>query len=260
MNTGRPRQAEAAYQDGLALQKQLAADFPTRPEFRQQLAGSHNNLGILLRDTGRLKEAEVAYQNGLALYKQLAADFPNKPDLRNEVAAALVNLGLLGNQRREFDQARAYLEEALPYHEAALKANPRNPAYREFFRNNLAAMMWTCAGLRNETGAKRAAEKIRDLGWDPPGNAYDAASLLAQGIPFVQRDNELDAARRQAAVTFYGDEAMKLLRDAVNKGFKNAAQMKKDAGLNPLRQRDDFKKLLAELEGKTNEKPAPEKK
>jgi hypothetical protein len=57
-------------------QKQLAADFPTRPEFRQELAMSYNNLGALLERTGRFKEAEVAYQDALALQKQLAADFP----------------------------------------------------------------------------------------------------------------------------------------------------------------------------------------
>ena len=38
--------------------ERLAADFPTRPEFRQDLARTHGNLGNLLRDTGRLKEAE----------------------------------------------------------------------------------------------------------------------------------------------------------------------------------------------------------
>ena len=43
---------------------------------------------------------------------------------------------------------------------------------------------------------------------------------------------------------------MKLLRDAVSKGYKDVAHMKKDADIDPLRQRDDFRKLIAELEGK----------
>ena len=43
---------------------------------------------------------------------------------------------------------------------------------------------------------------------------------------------------------------MKLLRDAVSKGYKDVAHMKKDTDLDPLRQRDDFRKLVAELEGK----------
>ena len=42
---------------------------------------------------------------------------------------------------------------------------------------------------------------------------------------------------------------MKLLRDAVSKGFKDVPHMKKDTDLDPLRQRDDFRTLVAELEG-----------
>jgi hypothetical protein len=43
---------------------------------------------------------------------------------------------------------------------------------------------------------------------------------------------------------------MKLLRDIVCKGYKDAAHMKKHTDLGPLRQRDDFPKLIAEQEGK----------
>lgn len=43
---------------------------------------------------------------------------------------------------------------------------------------------------------------------------------------------------------------MKLLCEAVNRGYKDVAHMKGDADLDPLRQRDDFRKLVAELEGK----------
>jgi hypothetical protein len=43
---------------------------------------------------------------------------------------------------------------------------------------------------------------------------------------------------------------MKLLRDAVGKGFTDVAHMKKDTDLDPLRQRQDFQKLIAEVEAK----------
>jgi tetratricopeptide (TPR) repeat protein len=49
----------------------------------------------------------------------------------------------------------------------------------------------------------------------------------------------------------YADRAMELLRQAVHAGYKNAAQLAKDPRLEPLRQRDDFQKLLAELESGT---------
>jgi tetratricopeptide (TPR) repeat protein len=251
-NTGRLKEAEAAYVDALAIQKQLAADFPSRPEFRDELATSHNNLGLLLASTGRLKDAEAAYADALAIQRQLAADFPNQPDLRNALAGTHVNLALVYNQRRDFGAAQAHLTQAQPHHQAALKANPRHPDYRLFYHNNLLALVNAHARLRDQTGAERTAAQLRELGWDPPGNDYDAACALALCIPIIQKDDKLSKEERPSAVLFYGDAAMKVLKDAIGKGYKDAAHMKKDTDLDPLRQREDFKKLIAELEVEQN--------
>jgi hypothetical protein len=43
------------------------------------------------------------------------------------------------------------------------------------------------------------------------------------------------------------DRAVTLLRHAVAAGYKDAAYMKKDPGLDALRGRDDFEKLLNDL-------------
>jgi tetratricopeptide (TPR) repeat protein len=245
----RLKDAEKANTEALILFKQLAADFPTRPEFREDLALCHNNLGALLATMSRLKEAETAYLDALVIYKRLADDFPNKPDLRNSVARPCGNLAMLCNQRRDFKAAKAYLEEALPHHQAALQANARNPMYRELFRNNTKLLIAANAGLRDQEAALQAARKLRDLGWDPPGDAYYAAIGLALCIPIVEADQQLDVAKRQSAVQFCGDEAMKMLRDAIGKGLKKAALfVAKNPALVPLHQRDDFKKLLAELQ------------
>src|SRR5262249_11152648 len=159
-----------------------------------------------------------------------------------------VNLAVLSNRRRDFRTAKGCLEEAELHHQAALKANPRHPVYRQFYRNNLDELVHANAGLLDQPAAVRAAERIRDFGWDPPGNAYDACCCLMRCIPVVQKDDQLDAGKRQAAVRFYGDQAMAMLRQAVAKGYKDAAHMSKDQDLDALRQRKDFKDLLAELE------------
>jgi hypothetical protein len=41
---------------------------------------------------------------------------------------------------------------------------------------------------------------------------------------------------------------MTMLHDAVAKGFKDAARMKTDRDLDSLRVREDFRKLVAEIE------------
>src|SRR5262245_33528548 len=79
---GELKEAEADFDAALGIQKQLAADFPTRPESRQWLANGHNSRGILLHTTGRHKEAEADFGAGLGIRKQLAADFPTRPEVR----------------------------------------------------------------------------------------------------------------------------------------------------------------------------------
>jgi hypothetical protein len=44
-----------------------ADDFPANPEFRRDLARSHHNLGLVLREAGRLMEAEQLYRQILAV-------------------------------------------------------------------------------------------------------------------------------------------------------------------------------------------------
>ncbi len=55
----------------------------------------------------------------------------------------------------------------------------------------------------------------------------------------------------------YADRAMDLLQKAVKAGYNDAAHMAKDTDLDPIRGRDDFKKLIEELAKKSPAKPEP---
>jgi serine/threonine protein kinase len=254
---GRLKEAEAAYGQALPIQKQLAAEFPNRPEFRQELASGLNTQGWMLRNTGGLKEAESAYTAALAIYKQLAAEFPKVPDYQNDVAGTLWNLANAAGNRRDFAAARKLLVEAIPYHQAALQANPQHTDYRHYYRSNLVELTHSCAGQGDRPAALAAATKRRDLGWDSANDAYEAAWTLAQCIAIVEKDDRLDAPKRRAEMQFYADQAMAMLLGAVAKGYKDIEHMKKNKDLDLLREREDFKKLVAELEAKqaTTKKP-----
>jgi tetratricopeptide (TPR) repeat protein len=245
--TNRYKEAESAFAAALGILAKLADDFPTRPEFSRELARSHNSLGALLYTMDRLKDAEAAYGDAVEIQRKLAADSPNQPDLRNNLAGTLGNLAVLCNQRRDFAAARAHIDAARPHHEAALKANSRHPHYRQYYRNNLSALVAAQAGLLDRAGALRTAQTIRDFGWDPPANAYDAAIALAKAIRVVEKTETLNADVRSQAVNFYADHTMAMLRDAVAKGFKDSTRLTKVDHFDPLRQRDDFTRLLADL-------------
>lgn len=246
-STGRTA-AEKDYDRAVSIYKQLAADFPSRPELRRELASCHVNRANLFSQTGRLNEAETDYDHAVSIYKQLAADFPNQPDLQNELAKVSGNLANHLLQQGNAAAAKPLLLESGPHHLAALKANPDNPVYRQFYRYHLNVLVITHAVLLEAEDAVRTAETCRDLGWDAPTDAYKAACWLSMCVPIATNHEQLDDKQRREAAQFYGDEAMKLLREAVSKGFKAATHIKEDKDLNPLRPRDDFQKLLTELE------------
>src|SRR5262249_7572343 len=239
--TGRRKEAEEDFDQALSIHKQLAAASPPGPDSPRHLATAHDNRGLLLYATGRLKEAEKDHDQALSIRKQLAADFPNQPDLRSELASSY---GILANhhlQQGNAAAAKRLLLEGRPHHLAALKANPRHPAYRQFYRYHLNVLTWTHAVLLEPEDGVRTAETCRNLGWDAPTDAYNAACFLSLCVPIVAKHDKLDDKQRKQAAQFYGDAAMKLLRDAVSKGYKDVAHVKKDTDLDPLRPRDDYR-------------------
>jgi tetratricopeptide (TPR) repeat protein len=240
--------AEKEDRTALALRRRLADVYPAVPDYRQELAVSHNNLGLTLMNTGHTREAEKEYQQALALQQRLADDFPNVPAYQNDLAATLVDLALLLQRRQDWAGARRLLEEALPHHKAALKVNPRNPAYRAFFRNNTRALARTLLHLGDHAAAAAAAGRLAETAVNPPNDLYNAACFLARCVPLAAKDDKLPPARRKELAQEYAGRAMTTLRQAVAKGYKNAAHLKKDRDLDPLRSRDDFQKLLADLE------------
>src|SRR5207249_1155146 len=103
---------------------------------------------------GRPKEAVTAYGEALALFRPLAVDFPDQPDLRHFAARTCNNLAFVRLGQRDFEAAKAALDEAGPHLKAALKANPRHPEYRLCRQNNLRALIGTNAGLGDQAAAR----------------------------------------------------------------------------------------------------------
>ena len=94
-------------------------------------------------------------------------------------------------------------------------------------------------------GCRATAELWEKVNRTDADSLYDAACYRAIAAGVQAKTPGADAARLAKADT---DWAMRWLHQAVRAGYKNAAHMKKDTDLDRLRDRADFKKLLAELE------------
>jgi serine/threonine-protein kinase len=255
-DTGRPKEAEAAYHDALDLYKRLAADFPNVPQYRFELARSHNNLAILLKDTGHPKPAEAAYRDALQLQKRLTDDLPTVPDYQNDLGNTMDGLAELLHARRQYAAARQLLEQAHPYLHKALDTNPRHPVYRMCFCENRQLLAGTLLELGEHAAAAEAAADLARVAFKPADDAYNAACFFCRCIPLAEHDANLPEARRQELAKSYAEQALATLQQACANGYKDVGHLQKDKDLDPLRNRDDFKKLLAELEkAMTKEKP-----
>ena len=143
------------------------------------------------------------------------------------------------------------LPEALALREAALERRKAKlgPDHPETLKSmNDLAVSYVADGRHSEALTLREETLMRQkskLGANRPHTSstnYDIACTHALMIVKAQDDS------KQA------DLAMNWLRQAVAAGYKNVAHMKKDTDLDPLREREDFKKLLAELEAKPEKK------
>jgi serine/threonine-protein kinase len=253
--TGRPEEATKAYQDALAMKKQLAAEFPDVPEYRENLALSHLNLGVLLEATRRLQDAGQEYQDALALFQRLARESPDVSDYQENLAKTMINMAILANDNNQFAQARELLGQAETHLRTAQKANPKNPHYRQLFRINRQILTTTLAGLGDHAGALKAAEELSQSGTNSAADTYDVACALALCVPLAEKDANLAESQRRQQAQAYADRAMTMLRQAVAKGYADADHMKQDTDLDSLRQRADFQKLLAEVEATKGKHP-----
>ena len=97
------------------------------------------------------------------------------------------------------------------------------------------------ARLGESLRATAEVERLLLRGEGAAGFFYNAARVFA-----------LAAGKHRDAISVepYAERAVHLLRQAVARGFKDAAHMNKDTDLDALRQRHDFQELLAGLEKK----------
>jgi serine/threonine protein kinase/tetratricopeptide (TPR) repeat protein len=114
--------------------------------------------------------------------------------------------------------------------------------------------------MKDGVGCRQTAELWESLNRIDADSLYKAACMRSVTAAIFKTTPGADATRLAKEE---GDRAMAWLTKAVAAGYTDAAHMKQDKDLDALRDRDDFKKLLAELEAKAKEqeaRPAPASK
>jgi tetratricopeptide (TPR) repeat protein len=178
-------------------------------------------LGEALLGQGKHDEAKPLLREGYEGMKQREAKITRTSRFRfHEIVGRLAVLCEAANQKQEAADWRKELETT------------------EAYIRNSAEAWRPYALLRSGKTAEaiaRTAELTKEATWNSK-QWYDFACVYAVASSKV-------AGKKQE----YADRAMELLHKAVKAGYDDSANMGEDLDLFSLRERDDFKKLLAEL-------------
>ena len=101
--------------------------------------------------------------------------------------------------------------------------------------------------------ATAEAEALARQGDLNPGHLYDLACAFSLASAAVDRDRKLSSADRARLQARHVARAMDFLGQAIAAGWRSPQLLERDSDMDPLRAREDFRKLLAELEANTKE-------
>jgi tetratricopeptide (TPR) repeat protein len=290
LRLGDARAARDSYREALGIRRRLAEADTASAVARRDLSISHSKVGDAALRLGDARAAGDAYREALGIRRRLAEANPANAVAQIDLVVSHYKLGQCHQQELQFPEAAACYGralEALRRLEQAgkLRGQPRYAGWQKTFQQSLAfcqaaqqaiadldfalkqppalvpqlldVRVRALARAGRHADAAATADRLYDRAPDDPKNLYNAACAYALCVTAVgpgkttgQLSAEEKAARERCAA-----RAVAVLREAVAKGYKDAAHMKQDGDLDALRDRDDFKKLLAELEAKAKAAP-----
>jgi serine/threonine-protein kinase len=249
--SGPANEALAAYERAQAVHEQLTRDYPAVAEFQVNLAWVTLNVSQTHARAGRATEALASCEKAREIFQRLSEANPSVSSYRFYLADSLCDLGDLLAEGGKWDQAVASYREALSITGKLADAHPDDPDYR--YRQARALKRMGVVHQRAGRSAEAAADLRRGLQIlesvsgktsSEIERVYNLAcyeSLLAGAA--ASPGSGLTPAESRAAA----DKAMAHLRLAIDQGLSAADLLEGDTDLDPLRQREDFKKLLAGL-------------
>jgi serine/threonine-protein kinase len=285
------KRAEADYGRARDLFARLVRDHADEADYQADAAQNLSNLGLFYGRTDRPKDAMQALRDAHDMLDKVARRYPSVTDYAVRLGGVDCNLGQALHERGDLPAAREWYTRVTAGLGDVLRKEPRHAVAREYLRNACwkraealaqmgrpgeAVADWDRAieldngGLRQSFRAFRAqalaasgkyasaAAEAADLARSDslPGDIlYQLGRVYSLASAGAQKDDRVSRTERDRQADQYAARAVELLRQAVAKGWKDVEHLKKDSDLDPLRGRDDFKKLMAEVKA-----GAPEKK
>lgn len=257
------------YATGLVTLQRFAEADPKNTEAQRDLCSRHEKLGGLNLHLGHTKEALDCYQKSLVLRQKLANAMPLDKLIVGELISTHTLIAVVFQQELDYAKAIESFETAeklaIGMHENALLVVRQNLTFLrnaekaiddlDFALKQPAAEVSGLLSVRLQAFAKKydlknllaTAEAFEKLAESDKTLCYNTACAWSLSSGLAKDDPKL---REQCAL-----KAMTMLRNSPTGNDMSfatpaalAAHIEKDTDMNPLREREDFKKFLAELQ------------
>jgi serine/threonine protein kinase len=278
----RNQEAVDATKRAVNIQVKLVAESPAMPRLRKDLGMSYGNLGELLTLLGRYDEADASYKDAIAIREKLAQDSASDPSYAVDLSGSYAGMGTLVQERGRPEAALVWYAKALAGLEPVLAAEPRLATARRFaatihggralalgkLARHVEALPDLDKALTFDDGQRREALRLKRA--ETLARLGRHAQATAEANALAQAENATADTRYEAACVLalaataardraplaeqYAARAVALLRQAFEQDPKAVRDMPKDTRLDPLRSRENFRKLTLDWKERQPEK------
>jgi serine/threonine protein kinase/tetratricopeptide (TPR) repeat protein len=272
------------YADALKLQEDTLALYKKKlGPFHRETFVAMQNVAKCLADLDRHKEAAQLLEETLKLQKEhLPADHPDFAQTTYSLALRYSSLKRYADSLKLHEEAWVLRKrmlgaehhdtlysmwgvaynllmlnrgaEAVPIIDECLRlarGKAKNPVFSGLADKRLRYF----EQATDAAGCRTTAELWETFEFRDPGSLYNAARFRAvTAAVFRATDKSAEGAKQADAEA---DRAMAWLQSAVATRYRDAGKLKEDKDLNILRDRADFKKLLADLEAEQEKAKKP---
>jgi tetratricopeptide (TPR) repeat protein len=236
---GRHEEAFRAARRALAIWTGRIAEQPNSPSYRSNLAWTINEGDQAAQRSGGESEWLAALEPLARALKKAIASYPNVAEYRANLSGTLTRIADVQRAMGSAVDARGTYDRAITISERLVKEHAAVPMYRSQLAYSLRRRGLAHQGQAGTADARMALE------------IYD-------GLPSRSGEEWYETACCHAALGGRGesagagpaenDRAMVELRSAVGMGFVNLNAFRTEAALGPLRDREDFRMLMMDLE------------
>jgi serine/threonine-protein kinase len=240
------KEATDCYRDALVLDEKLHRADPSSPAYRRGLARSCFDLAANLVAQKRFDEATPYLVQARDLFRALSAAEPKTVDYHFSLTMTLNNLAVLKRQAHP-DEAVVAAREARDHGLTMRALTPDNVQGRQLLSTSYKLLGELERRVGRATEAAAATLARHDLYPEDPANLYHCARELALDAAALGAGGKELSPAEQAERNDYLASAVRILREAIRKGWHDVGKLEQDEGWKGLRQRDDFRQVLSEL-------------